>query len=233
MKNMANRRLQNDDCKTTGVASQVEANAAFGPRTRPTCGLPFAMCVLRFPSQCLHPRSWFYARRDACRDHDHRVVGRRHAGAVAKTREVARADATKATIAKLNDLVMRKYESYLTRRLPLNVASANLAPQAYAATPHAGPSRPDADGNARTLVRRDHRAVVLIWGLSIATTGAATDLSGEICQSGELWDEVACCRPPAGQVSLSLGDGRYPRGQVDVQWQRDCRCRRRWLEVFH
>ena len=41
-------------------------------------------------------------------------------GALAKTREVARADATKATIAKLNDLVMRKYESYMTRRLPIN-----------------------------------------------------------------------------------------------------------------
>ena len=33
-------------------------------------------------------------------------------GALAKTREAARADATKATIAKLNDLVMRKYQSY-------------------------------------------------------------------------------------------------------------------------
>jgi prepilin-type N-terminal cleavage/methylation domain-containing protein len=43
-------------------------------------------------------------------------------GALAKTREVARADATKATVAKLNDLVMRKYESYMTRRVPLNLA---------------------------------------------------------------------------------------------------------------
>jgi prepilin-type N-terminal cleavage/methylation domain-containing protein len=42
--------------------------------------------------------------------------------ALAKTREVARADATKATIAKLNDLVMRKMESYYTRRVPLNLA---------------------------------------------------------------------------------------------------------------
>ncbi len=42
-------------------------------------------------------------------------------GALAKTREVARGDATKATIAKLHDLVMRRYESYATRRIPLNL----------------------------------------------------------------------------------------------------------------
>ena len=42
--------------------------------------------------------------------------------ALQKTREVARADATKATIAKLNDLVMRKYESYTTRRVPMNLS---------------------------------------------------------------------------------------------------------------
>ena len=46
-------------------------------------------------------------------------------GALAKTREVAKADATKATIAKLNDLVMRRYESYLTRRLQLFKTSGN------------------------------------------------------------------------------------------------------------
>ncbi len=40
-------------------------------------------------------------------------------GALAKTREVAKGDATKATIVKLNDLVMRKYESYMTRRVQL------------------------------------------------------------------------------------------------------------------
>ena len=43
-------------------------------------------------------------------------------GALAKTREAARADATKATIAKLNDLVMRRYESYMTRRVPLDLS---------------------------------------------------------------------------------------------------------------
>src|SRR5271165_3748896 len=48
-------------------------------------------------------------------------------GALAKTREVAKADATKATIAKLNDLVMRRYESYMTRRIPLNLSG--LSPQ--------------------------------------------------------------------------------------------------------
>jgi prepilin-type N-terminal cleavage/methylation domain-containing protein len=40
-------------------------------------------------------------------------------GALAKTREAARADKTKATIAKLNDVVMRKYESYMNRRVPI------------------------------------------------------------------------------------------------------------------
>ena len=49
-------------------------------------------------------------------------------GALAKTREVARADATKATITKLNDLVMRKYESYMTRRLPIPMTYSNLNP---------------------------------------------------------------------------------------------------------
>jgi type II secretory pathway pseudopilin PulG len=49
--------------------------------------------------------------------------------ALAKTRELAKADATKATIAKLNDLIMRKYESYLTRRVPLNL-SGLTPPQA-------------------------------------------------------------------------------------------------------
>jgi prepilin-type N-terminal cleavage/methylation domain-containing protein len=44
-------------------------------------------------------------------------------GALAKTREVAKADATKATVAKLNELVTRKYESYFTRRLPINTAA--------------------------------------------------------------------------------------------------------------
>ena len=55
--------------------------------------------------------------------------------ALAKTREVAKADATKATIAKLNDLVMRKYESYLTRRLPIDVSAVSppLSQQQYAA----------------------------------------------------------------------------------------------------
>jgi prepilin-type N-terminal cleavage/methylation domain-containing protein len=53
-------------------------------------------------------------------------------GALAKTREAARGAATKATIAKLNDLVMRKYESYLTRRIPVDLSSLNLTPSVYA-----------------------------------------------------------------------------------------------------
>ena len=60
-------------------------------------------------------------------------------GALAKTREAARADATKATIAKLNDLVMRKYESYMRRRLPIDLSgikqsngTIGLTPKQYA-----------------------------------------------------------------------------------------------------
>jgi prepilin-type N-terminal cleavage/methylation domain-containing protein len=44
--------------------------------------------------------------------------------ALTKTREAARLDATKATVAKLNDLVMRKYESYMTRRVPLRMVDS-------------------------------------------------------------------------------------------------------------
>ena len=51
-------------------------------------------------------------------------------GALAKTREVARADATKATIAKLNDLMMRKY------RIVLHAAAA-LEPDRHSLTPQA------------------------------------------------------------------------------------------------
>ena len=40
-------------------------------------------------------------------------------GALQKTREAARVAATKATIVKLNDIIMQKYESYRTRRVPL------------------------------------------------------------------------------------------------------------------
>ena len=48
-------------------------------------------------------------------------------GALAKTREVARADATKATVAKLDALIKQKIESYYTRRVPLNLQG--LTPQ--------------------------------------------------------------------------------------------------------
>jgi prepilin-type N-terminal cleavage/methylation domain-containing protein len=42
-------------------------------------------------------------------------------GALAATRESARESATRATIAKLHNIVMRRYESYLTRRVPLRI----------------------------------------------------------------------------------------------------------------
>ncbi len=44
-------------------------------------------------------------------------------GALRKAQESARVTKTKATIAKLNDLVMQRYESYFTRRIPLNTSS--------------------------------------------------------------------------------------------------------------
>jgi prepilin-type N-terminal cleavage/methylation domain-containing protein len=53
-------------------------------------------------------------------------------GALARTREIARLDATKATIAKLDDLVMRKYESYVTRRVPLDFSG--IAPKQVVTT---------------------------------------------------------------------------------------------------
>ena len=42
-------------------------------------------------------------------------------GALAKTREAAKLAATKATVAKLNDIVMRRYESYMIRRVPISL----------------------------------------------------------------------------------------------------------------
>ncbi len=51
---------------------------------------------------------------------------------LAKTREAACLDATKGTIDKLNMLVMRKYESYSTRRIPMDLSSLKLAPKQYA-----------------------------------------------------------------------------------------------------
>ena len=41
--------------------------------------------------------------------------------ALAKTRVVAKLDATKATVAKLNNLVMQRYLSYQNRRIPINL----------------------------------------------------------------------------------------------------------------
>jgi prepilin-type N-terminal cleavage/methylation domain-containing protein len=60
-------------------------------------------------------------------------------GAMSKARERGKLEATKATVAKLNDLVMKRYESYRTRRIPLNFAAIQMAtftnsPPAWAAT---------------------------------------------------------------------------------------------------
>lgn len=43
-------------------------------------------------------------------------------GALSMARESGREMATKATIAKLNNIIMRRYESYMTRRVPISTA---------------------------------------------------------------------------------------------------------------
>lgn len=48
--------------------------------------------------------------------------------ALAGARQMARVAATKATITKLNDLVLRKYDSYLTRRVAFNIVSGAPSP---------------------------------------------------------------------------------------------------------
>jgi prepilin-type N-terminal cleavage/methylation domain-containing protein len=47
-------------------------------------------------------------------------------GGLSMVRETAAAAATRATIAKLNNIIMRRYESYATRRVPVNLTG--LAP---------------------------------------------------------------------------------------------------------
>lgn len=46
-------------------------------------------------------------------------------GGLRSARQSARTSRTKATIAKLNQIVMQRYESYMTRRVPLVVAGSN------------------------------------------------------------------------------------------------------------
>ena len=52
--------------------------------------------------------------------------------ALARTREAAKLEATKATVTKLHSLVMQRFLSYQTRRVPLNLAGTN--PTAASAT---------------------------------------------------------------------------------------------------
>jgi prepilin-type N-terminal cleavage/methylation domain-containing protein len=47
-------------------------------------------------------------------------------GAMSAARQASREAATKATIAKLNSIIMKRYESYLTRRVPVSLS--NLPP---------------------------------------------------------------------------------------------------------
>ena len=48
-------------------------------------------------------------------------------GGIRSVQDSAREDKTKATIAKLNHIIMEKYESYMTRRVPVDVS--NLSPK--------------------------------------------------------------------------------------------------------
>jgi hypothetical protein len=59
-------------------------------------------------------------------------------GGMSMTRESAKLAKTKATIAKLDNIITRRYESYLTRRVPIDVRDADLdgvVSAAEAATP--------------------------------------------------------------------------------------------------
>jgi prepilin-type N-terminal cleavage/methylation domain-containing protein len=50
------------------------------------------------------------------------------AGALQQTRNAARTSKTKATLTKLHNVLMRKYESYETRRVPISSVKANGTP---------------------------------------------------------------------------------------------------------
>jgi prepilin-type N-terminal cleavage/methylation domain-containing protein len=54
-------------------------------------------------------------------------------GALAKARESGKLAATRATVTKINDLVMKRYESYRTRRIPMNFTgvTTNLGVAAF------------------------------------------------------------------------------------------------------
>ncbi len=53
-------------------------------------------------------------------------------GALQMARQAAREAATKATIAKLNNIVMQRYESYMTRRVPVDLSGLPPQQAAYA-----------------------------------------------------------------------------------------------------
>jgi prepilin-type N-terminal cleavage/methylation domain-containing protein len=57
-------------------------------------------------------------------------------GAVQVARETARAAKTRATIAKLHNVIMGMYESYHTRRVPINTSAMSTTDQAAMRDPH-------------------------------------------------------------------------------------------------
>ena len=69
-------------------------------------------------------------------------------GALQVARQAGREYATKATIAKLNNIIMQRYESYLTRRVPIQIPTGTARRPTAAQMRLDAHPRLDADGNA-------------------------------------------------------------------------------------
>ena len=131
-------------------------------------------------------------------------------GALAKAREAGKLAATKATIAKINDLVMKRYESYRTRRIALNLTGITNNPEAIAflrmcvirfymvrEMPQCWSEYPR---HHCTPTVCELRRAEPLWNR--ATTGAMRHVRGKVGGDSAEW------QPRAGQVSLSLGNDR-------------------------
>ena len=214
MKRMTDFRFQISDCPSCRPGRRW---AAGGDRleTHPTA----ADRLETYPTGA----GGLYARRAARGDHDHRALASVSLAALAKTREVARLDATKATVAKLNNLVMQRYQSYMTRRLPINVAALNskgLSQSAYAKL------RMQAIRDLMRMEMPDHWCDIWSW---CPGAGLQAPSLQRLYQS-----KVGKTAPVpiiSGQVPLPVGDEFHSGSEDHVQRQRDRhRSRRRQLE---